>query len=90
MRIPALFSRRRRALVCRDAVALMTDYVEGQLSSTDAARLETHLAACPHCHEYFAQIRITIDALGYVTPEDLPDDTVDELVSLYRRWQSGE
>ena len=80
--------RRRRELVCRDAVALMTDYLEARLSPADVARLEGHLAACPHCSEYLAQIRVTIDALGYVTPEDLGDDAVNDLVSLYRRWQS--
>ena len=90
MRIPSLFSRRRRALVCREAVALMGDYLEGQLSPADAARLEAHLAACPHCHEYLAQIRVTIEALGYVTPEDLSEEAVDDLVDLYRRWQSEE
>jgi anti-sigma factor RsiW len=86
----AVFRRRRRALVCRDAVALMTDYLEGRLAPDDAARLEDHLAACPHCSEYLAQIRITIDALGYVTPADLSDDAVNDLVDLYHRWQSEE
>ena len=86
----AIFRRRRRELVCRDAVALMTDYLEGTLSAADAVRLEGHLAACPHCSEYLAQIRVTIDALGYVTPADLSDDAVNDLVSLYRRWQSEE
>lgn len=90
MRIPSLFSRRRRALVCRDAVALMTDYLDGVLSARDRARLEAHLAACPHCTEYLEQIRYTIDALGYVTPDDLSDAAVNELVDLYRRWQSEE
>ena len=83
-----IFTRRRRALVCRDAVALMTDYLEGGLSASDTTRLETHLAGCPHCHEYLAQLRVTIDALGYVTPEDLSDDAVNDLVDLYRRWQA--
>jgi anti-sigma factor RsiW len=86
--VTALFRRRRRELVCRDAVALMTDYLEGALSPEDVARLEGHLAACPHCSEYLAQIRVTIDALGYVTPADLSDDAVNDLVDLYRRWQS--
>jgi anti-sigma factor RsiW len=86
----AMFRRRRRELVCRDAVALMTDYLDGALSASDVARLEGHLAACPHCTEYLAQIRVTIDALGYVTPEDLTDDAVNDLVDLYRRWQSEE
>jgi anti-sigma factor RsiW len=81
--------RRRDALVCRDAVALMAAYLDGVLPPEDGARLEAHLAGCPHCSEYLAQIRATIEALGRVEPDDLPDETVDELVSLYRRWQTG-
>lgn len=82
-----LFRRRRRALVCRDAVALMAGYLDDALSARDRARLEQHLARCAHCSEYLAQIRATIDALGRVGPEDLPDETLDELVALYRRWR---
>lgn len=81
--------RRRRALVCRDAVALMTSYLDGQLDSRDRARLEAHLAECPHCSEYLAQLRVTVDALGSVGPDDLSEEAVDELVDLYRRWRAG-
>ena len=81
--------RRRRALVCRDAVALMAAYLDGALDSRDAHRLEAHLADCPHCSEYLAQLRVTIDTLGRVEPDDLPDEALDELVGLYRRWQAG-
>ncbi len=80
---------RRRALVCRRAVELMSDYLEGALSDRDRTRLEAHLAQCPHCSEYLAQLRATIDALGSASPENLSDDAVDELVDLYRRWRSG-
>ena len=80
--------RRRRELVCRDAVALMSDYVDGGLDPKDRARLEQHLSGCPHCTEYLAQLRATIDALGRAEPEDLPDETVDELVRLYRQWRA--
>ena len=81
--------RRRRALVCRDAVALMTAYLDGALDSRDNERLEAHLADCPHCSEYLAQLRATIDALGRVEPADVPDAAVDDLVELYRRWRAG-
>jgi anti-sigma factor RsiW len=67
----------------------MSDYLEGALSERDRTRLETHLAGCPHCSEYLAQLRIAIDALGRVEPDDLSDDAVTELVSLYRRWRAG-
>ena len=81
--------RRRRALVCRDAVALMTAYLDGGLAAAERDRLEGHLAGCPHCSEYLAQLRATVDALGTVDIDELPDETVDELVALYRRWQAG-
>ena len=80
---------RRRALVCRDAVALMSDYLDGRLPPADRERLEAHLAACPHCTEYLAQLRVTIDALGRAQPDDLSDEAVDEFVELYRRWRTG-
>ena len=53
---------RRRALVCRQAVALMSDYIDGALPERDWARLEHHLADCPHCTEYLAQLRATDEA----------------------------
>ena len=79
--------RRRRALVCRQAVELMSDYVDGTLGERDRARLEAHLAGCPHCTEYMAQIREVITAAGRVEPDDLPPQALDELVTLYRRWR---
>ena len=85
----ATFWRRRRALVCRDAVALMTSYLEGDLSARDRRRLEGHLADCPHCSEYLAQLRVTIDVLGRAEPEHLSDEALDDLVALYRRWQAS-
>jgi anti-sigma factor RsiW len=83
-----MFRRRRQDLVCREAVELITDYLEGALDRRDHARLEAHLAACPHCSEYLAQMRRTLDALGRIEPEALDPRVQDELVALYRRWQS--
>ena len=81
--------RRHRALVCRRAVALMTEYLDDALSPRDRARLEDHLAACPHCGEYLAQMRAIFDAVGRVEPDDLPPDALDELVGLYRSWRES-
>ncbi len=78
----------RRALVCRAAVALMGDYLDGHLSSANRARLERHLAACPHCSEYLAQLRVTIDALGHAAPDELSDEALDDLVAVYRQWRN--
>jgi anti-sigma factor RsiW len=81
-----MWFRRRRALVCRQAVTLMADYLEGTLPLRDAARLEAHLSGCPHCSEYLAQLKAVIDVAGGIEPDDLPTETLEELVGLYRAW----
>lgn len=81
--------RRRRDLTCRDAVALVTDYLDDALSASDRGRFELHLAGCPHCTTYLEQIRTTIALTGRVEPDDLPLDAQEELVALYRQWRAG-
>jgi anti-sigma factor RsiW len=81
--------RRRRAIVCQQAVELVTDYLEGALGAADRSRFEAHLAACPHCREYLDQMRATIAALGRIQPESLTPEARDDLVALYRRWRAG-
>jgi anti-sigma factor RsiW len=80
--------RRHASLVCRDAVELVTDYLEGALTEADRARFEAHLSGCPHCTQYLAQMRRTLDLLGRIEPDELEPQVQDELVALYRRWRS--
>jgi anti-sigma factor RsiW len=86
-----VFWHRRAArsdqLACRDAVRLMTDYLDGALSRSDADRLAAHLAGCPHCAEYLHQLQATADLAGATEPE--PDRaTTQSLAALYRRWRA--
>ena len=81
--------RRRRALVCHRHGRAHDGLPRWSASRRDRERLEAHLAGCPHCSEYLAQLRITIDSLGHVDPDEIPEDAVDQLVALYRRWQAG-
>ena len=67
----------------------MSDYLDGALSPRDRQRLDGHLAGCPHCTEYLAQMRATIAAAGRVQPDDLPPEALDDLVALYRAWRAG-
>jgi anti-sigma factor RsiW len=79
---------RRRDLVCQQAVELVTAYIEDALSRADRRRFESHLAGCPHCTEYLAQMRITIQLTGRLEPEELSPEVRGELVALYRQWQA--
>jgi predicted anti-sigma-YlaC factor YlaD len=80
---------RRRALVCREMVELVTDYLEGAMAPPERARFEEHLATCPHCREYLSQMRTTLHVLGRIRPDDLAPQARAELVALYRRWRAG-
>lgn len=83
-----LLSAWRRDLACRDAIALMTDYVEGVLPPRRRARLERHLAGCDGCEEYLRQLRATIDLLGNAQPEDLDPQTRAGLVELLLAYRA--
>ena len=83
-----MFVLRRRDLACRQAVELVTEYLDGALSRRDRRRLEAHLAACPNCGAYLEQIQATIRLTGSIEPEDLSPTARDELTELYRRWQA--
>jgi len=76
-----------RDLVCQEAVALVTDYLDGSLNRRQRRRLETHLKDCPNCGRYLEQIRMTIRLIGHVEPEELDLQARDELIRLYRRFK---
>lgn len=75
-----------RDLVCRQAVALVTDYLDDVLPRRQRRRFEAHLRRCPNCRRYLEQIRLTIETVGQVEPEELDPAVKDELIDLYRRF----
>jgi anti-sigma factor RsiW len=85
-----LHIRLGRDLVCQQAVELVTHYLEGALSLRQQRRFEAHLAGCPHCTEYLAQMPTTIALTGSLTPGDLTPEMRSEFLALYRRWRAEE
>lgn len=73
-------------MTCREAVSLVTAYLDGALGTGDHHRLERHLDECPHCREHLNQIRATILVTGAVRAEDLDPLAREDLMDLYRRW----
>lgn len=78
---------RSRDIACRDAVALMADYLDNALPARRRAMLERHLAGCPNCSAYLEQMRKTIAIAGRIRPEDVPDAAMDELLDVFRRYR---
>jgi anti-sigma factor RsiW len=74
-------------ITCRQAVALMTDYLDDALGPDDHALIEAHLAECESCAEHLRQIRITVAVTGRIREEDLNPAAREDLMDLYRRWR---
>jgi anti-sigma factor RsiW len=81
-----LFTRKPAPMPCQQAVETVTAYLEGALPPRAAARLEAHLADCPHCSAYLEQSRETIALTGSIAPEDLSLQAQEALVGVFRAW----
>jgi anti-sigma factor RsiW len=78
--------RRQEKLRCRQAVGLLTEYLEGALSPREQSRLEGHLQTCAGCRTYLGQLGATISALDHAPPGP-PDPAVGgQLIELYRAY----
>jgi len=73
-------------LTCMALVELVTDYLEGALPPAEVGRFEAHLASCPHCGVYLAQMRLAIQALGRLPADALPAEAMNTLVQHFRDW----
>jgi anti-sigma factor RsiW len=78
-----------RDVVCREAVELVTDYLEDALSPRERRGLERHLAKCDGCAGFLELVRAAIAATGRVGPEDLDPATLDGLVQLFEQYKGG-
>jgi anti-sigma factor RsiW len=85
-----LWSRRKPpALVCREFVELVTDYLEDRLDARDRARFEAHLAECDGCAGYLDDMRSMLATMGTV---ELPADphTRETLMQAVRDLRGSE
>jgi anti-sigma factor RsiW len=76
------------ALVCKELVELVTDYLEDRLTPVDRQRFEEHLAGCDGCTRYVEQFRTTIRLVGRLREEDLEPHVRDELLDAFRDWHA--
>lgn len=70
-------------LECRDVVEVVTDYLEGALSASDAALIDGHLESCEGCRRYLEQMRITIRTVGRLGQADVPADMRERLLAAF-------
>jgi anti-sigma factor RsiW len=74
-------------LTCRELVELVTDYLEGALSSSELARFERHLDFCMDCRDHVEQLRTTVALAGRVREFDLSPEAEASLLGAFRAWR---
>ena len=75
-------------LVCREIVELVTEYLGGTLPAMDRTRFEEHLASCPPCTAYLAQVRTTLDLAAEARATGAAPDAevARRLDQVFRDW----
>jgi predicted anti-sigma-YlaC factor YlaD len=74
-------------LSCREIVDLVTEYLEGTMAAADRVAFERHIAICPPCRGYLAQMRGLLRAAGTLHEEDLPPELRAALLEHFASWQ---
>jgi anti-sigma factor RsiW len=74
---------------CKEIVETITAYLEGTLAPADQCRFDAHLAECPHCTEYLAQMRTTIERLGRLDETTLSRSAREQLLVAFRDWRDA-
>jgi DNA-directed RNA polymerase specialized sigma24 family protein len=61
---------------CDSFAALLSDYLDGELTATDQSRLESHLEECRDCASCCEDLRVTLDTLHrhLKAEQDLPEE----------------
>ncbi len=75
---------------CRQIADLMTEYLEGAMPSPERLAFEQHVAACPPCRGYFAQMRTVVRAGRTLSEDELPERVKSDLVDAFREWKRSE
>jgi predicted anti-sigma-YlaC factor YlaD len=74
-------------LTCKEVVELVTDYLEGALSTEDRLDFERHLVWCSWCRDYLDHVRTTIELTGKPDEIEPPSPLREQLLEAFRDWR---
>ena len=75
---------------CEDMLALLNEYVDGEIDPAICTEFEKHLAGCNPCQVVVDNIRKTITLYKNGQPVDLPAEARDRLHDcLRKKWNEA-
>ena len=69
---------REPAVKCNEIFALLSEYLNLELSADACKAIEQHLAGCPPCIEFAESLRKTVELCRHYRPAELPEPIADE------------
>jgi anti-sigma factor RsiW len=82
-------------ITCREFIAFIVDYLDGELAPHQWSLFEAHIDVCPDCVHYLESYRATsLLAAQAMTqpsapvPEDVPEDLVTAVLAARRARES--
>jgi anti-sigma factor RsiW len=74
---------------CKEVFAVLSEYLDMELSPAACEELETHLEGCPPCIEFVESLRKSIDLCRHYSPAEMPKPLSEaarhELQEAYRK-----
>ena len=79
-------------MTCREVIDFLLEYLSEELSASERAEFEQHLAECPDCAAYLKSYEETIKLgkavfadLEAPVPQDVPEELVQAILASRRR-----
>ncbi len=66
-------------MTCKEAIALMLDYLDSALEPLTLERLESHFSECAPCRAYLATYRKTKELAAEANRVEMPDEMKERL-----------
>lgn len=75
---------------CREVIAFLVEYLDGELPADARAEFERHLSLCESCVAYLATYRetIQISRMAAARKDDFLDDAPEELIEAILQSRS--
>jgi anti-sigma factor RsiW len=77
-------------IACEDLVEMLSDHLDGGLTSAERARLDDHLATCEGCTNALEQFRETISTTGRITEDQVDHRPREAFRAVFTRWLRDE
>jgi predicted anti-sigma-YlaC factor YlaD len=73
-------------MTCRSLTELITEYLDGRLTTRQWLAFQWHLGFCRDCRRYLRQMRHTVRVLGRMPAAAPSPEVLRELLARFRDW----